>query len=603
MAKTIAQMSQSEFDELFITLHSAIKRDPIKNFVEAPGFCNFVPTTGQRVLFKLAMAYPLNETIKYPILVENPDVAEGFELITIHLTESELYEFMTERTYTGEKRGKVKDISLILGRRAGKSVCSAILALYSCVKMNWKPFLGRKKNATILVMSHSKEFSDESIKELRAIIEESPILSRMIDKDSKNTQSTINLKVPFAGKKGIEYSYVTIRSNAASSRSSRGHACPVVLADEIAFWGAEADSKETDIEIVNAVKPTMMQFQNEAMWIALSSPNTKCGVLYEKYDKRFDLSDEFIVLKAPSWTFNDRYRIEDYASFYLENPDNFNREFRANFVDSMQGFFSPESIDTSVMWKVQFLPPEKGVKYYCAIDAAYKGDVFTVNVVGVRESKIRQYATLGFKGSNKKPVSSSEVATAIRKLNQSYDFNVVYADQYSFQPLRELFAMFNLTLEEKVFNIKYKIKIYKNVKYLLENKQLDLLDHPQTIREMKGIQVEISTTGAIKIHHPPGGKDDFIDSLAVACFAAIESSGKLESSFEFTDVVKDYQVPMSTAGVYFAAPPPEALSDILGSTITDTTDQYVKNPLTQRLQHISELEDYDSEEEGSFELV
>lgn len=593
----LEKLSKTQFEALFVKLHSKIQEDPIKNFIEAPGFCDTVLTPGQRVLFKLVMNHKLDAETTNECFIRDVSETDGFNIHSLDMTEVELYKYLTEKEYDDTEINSIRDVTMILGRRAGKTMCASLLAIYNAIKVNWQPMLGRKKIATILVMSHTTEFSNETIGEIRSIINDSPILSRLIDTKQKNTQSTIALKVPFLDKKGnITYSNVRLRSNAASSKSSRGSACPVIIADELAFFGSDPHAKETDKEIMRAVTPSMLQFEDSAMLITLSTPNTRHGVLYEKYDNRFDLPKKCVVLKAPSWVFNNRYRSEDFYDFWKEDPENFTREFEANFVDSLSSFLNPEFIDLAVMKGSKVIPAaakKSKVKYIAAIDAAFKGDIFTVNVVGIGDNRITQHATLGFKGTRTNPIKAYEVAKAIRELNKQYDFSVVYADQFSFQPLKEIFSGFGITLEERVFTNTFKQKIYKNLKYLLDSQIIDLLDHPATINELKEIQVEISTTGKIRIMHPPGGHDDYADSLAIAAYIAKEVGVDLGFSFESNISDDSYGVKRDIHGTCFGAPPPSVLGASYGYEVIDNSGLYTLDPETKKLVLVDEDDDDD----------
>lgn len=594
----IEKLTNTEFDNLFIKIHEKITENPITNFLEAKGFINIILTPGQRVLFKLVMNVPLDYDTKYQVYLED-NTAEEFKLMEDYMTEVELYEFYTQKDYDPTKIEIIRDVTLLIGRRGSKTTIASILAVWVALKKNWKYQLGRKKVATIPVMSHTKEFSDEIIEEVRAIIEGSAILQRLVNKKAKNTQSTINLKIPFKDDNGkITYSFVRIRTSAASSKSTRGGACPCIICDEIGFWGAGPDSKETDKEIVRAAKPSLLQFGDDAMWIELSTPNTKQGVLYEKYENRFNLSPKQVILISPSWVFNNRYRAEDYFDFWKDDPDNFDREFRANFIDSTGSFFTMEAIEKCVMKNVKAMPPalkKEKVKYSCAIDSAFKGDVFAISVVGAHEFRYKQYAALGFKGSRLRPVKAFEVAEAVSGLNNTFDFDgKVSGDQYSYQPLREIFATFNLTLIERVFTQTFKHKIYKNLKYVIDNNQIDLLDHQETIKELKQLQVEISTTGKIKIMHPPGGHDDYSDALAIAVYIAKEQNGAFESDFDTPG--KDYEIPTDINGISFKAPAPEMLTREFGD-VMDNSHEYEIDPETKKLKKIKDL-DEDDEDDG-----
>ncbi len=595
---SISDLSQPEFERLFVRLHERIMENPIKNFVEAKNFIGVKLTPGQTVLFKLVMNYPLDNVSKHDCYEEiDPNDDAFFELRSCKMTEIELYEYFTGHKYDPEKINVIRDVSLIIGRRGGKTMCAAILAIYCCIKKNWKPMLGRKKVATILVMSHTTVFSDEIIEEVRAMIEESPVLSRLINLKAKNTQSTINLKIPFLNDKGsITYSYVRIRSNAASQKSTRGSACPAIIADEIAFWGSDPNAKETDADIVNAAKPSMLQFEDDAMWIDLSSPNLKQGVLYEKYEKRKEASKKSVVLKAPSWVFNNRYRGEDFWEYWKEDKINFDREYRANFTDSVSAFISSHFIDLAVLDNVKFQAPEDkklGVTYTAAIDAAFKKDRFTFSIVGLHENRIKQYVSMGWEGTRLKPVSATQVAKFISKAQKEYGFDKVIADQYAFQPLREIFEQHQVVLEEASFTQPLKKKIYYNLRRLIHSQQLDLLDRKEQTDELKSLVAEQNTFGNIKIGHPQGGTDDFADSLASAVFVATEQEGGTKFTFEDSISTNTYGIKTDIEGNPFNAPSPEMVGQKMGTHVIDNSSEYVNDENTGKLRPLTEEDEDD----------
>jgi hypothetical protein len=224
-------------------------------------------------------------------------------------------------------------------------------------------------------MSHSKEFSDEVLEQIRTLIQGSDILNRLINKDKKNTTSTMNLKVPWIIKNSIEWSRVQIKVAAASSKTTRGVAACAILCDEIAFWNLEESMKETDAKIMKAVRPSMKQFGALALLIKLSSPGIKQGVLYGEYKQSQEgtLPDTYAVFKAPSWVMSpsDVLPEAELLEEWRLDPDGFDTEYRGNFSDSLSNFILPQYIDMAVLKGVTVLPPEAtDTKYKAAIDAA-----------------------------------------------------------------------------------------------------------------------------------------------------------------------------------------------------------------------------------------
>lgn len=599
----ISKMPEKEFEQLFMDLHELIAEDPLKHFVENPLFMDTELTPGQTVLAKLVMKQKLDRTTKYLVYEEIVDENGDFWLIKKHWTEVEYYEFMTGKKYDPELIEIFTDISLIVGRRGGKSLTSAILAIFSAIKMNWKPMLGKHKVATILVMSHTKEFSDEIIDLVRGLIEDSPILTRLIDRTKKNTQSTINLKIPFRNPETNRrvYSRVRIRTNAASSKSTRGSACPVILADEIAFWGSDPNSKESDSKIVNAASPSQLQFGDEAMFIKLSSPGIKSGVLWNEFNNRQKLPKTSLILKAPSWVFNNRYEPKEFKKEWqkcqLDPELDFDSEFRANFVDSMSDFILSDMVDMCTLKGVDFLPPDesKDIQYAAAIDAAFKSDRFVFSLVGTKNGRVRQYVLKIWEGNKTETIKAFKLAQYISNICKEYKITKVHADQYAFQPLKEIFEQYNVTLEERTFTNTFKKKIYYNLKKLIHSQEIDLLDNEISKREIKQLQVEKTGTGTIKISHPSGGNDDAADATAVSAFVAIEQLGSLAidtSQFTGTYAAERHGIRTDRDGRAFEAPAPEMLESFFG-TVYDNSGLYRKNPETGRYERIEDEEEDD----------
>jgi len=480
---------------------------------------------------------------------------------------------------------------------------SAILAIYRSIVTNWKPFLRKTPFATVLILSHSREFSDEVLEIIRTFIEESPILQNVINKKKKNTASTMNLSVPHTLPNGrVNDSRVQIKVGAASSKTTRGTAACTVLTDEIAFWNLDENLKESDAKILKAVRPAMKQFGEKGLLIKLSSPGIKQGILYEEYLRWREgtLPENYLVLKAPSWVWNNIINKREYFIEWKLDQEGFDTEYRANFVDAISNFIIPEFVDMAILQSTLFNPPEDkkaNVKYYASVDAAFKGDTFTFSVMGHFENRIKQYIMKGWRGTKKEPVKAIELAKYISAICKEYDVQEVEADQYAFQPLKEIFEQFGITLKERVYSQTYKKQIYFNIKRLIHSQQIDLLDHPKAPKELKELVVEQTAGGHVKIGHPIGGSDDYADAIAMSAFAAIEGAGSLGFSFNDTNIIKNYDLNTDINGNYFKAPPPEALQEEFGHLVLDNADLFMKHPETGKIVPIQEVIEEELDEE------
>jgi hypothetical protein len=603
----ISKLNNQQFAVLFGQIVAKIKEDPINNFVKAQGLMDLNPTPAQEVILKVVFSKELDPVTKKIVRMEYRS-GKTIAFKDVEMTEYEIYEFLTERKYNPKKLGEIKvnKINLICGRRSGKTLLSAIISIYCAITSNWKPFLKKTPFATVLIMSHSREFSDEVLEIIRTLIQSSPILSRLINEEKKNTASTMNLKTPWVVEGKIIISRVQIKVGAASSKTTRGVAACAVLCDEICYWGLDETMKESDEKILKAIRPALKQFKEHGMLIKLSSPAIKQGVMYNEYkkDRAGTLPESYAVFKAPSWvmTPGDVVPSSEFVEEYNLDPDSFDVEYRSNFADSLSFFITPEYIDMAVMKKHTFIAPEGDqTKYHAAIDAAYKGDRFTFSITAYVNGRLKQYVSKAWEGTKLKPVSSFEVAEYIRNMCKQYNIDEVAADQYAFQPLKEIFGVYGVNLVEYVFTPVFKKKIYWNLKKLIHSQQADLLDNEVQTRELKELVVEQGPSGSIKIGHPTGGTDDFADSLAVSAFLATQEIG--QGTFEVVTGAsgQTYGIPTDLQGRSIGkAPSADMLvqSGHLAESVSDNSEEYAKDPKTGKLRKRIDIDDEDDGDSG-----
>lgn len=586
-----------------------IKQDPIENFVKAPGLIDLTPSPAQEVILKVIFQKKLDSEAKKEVKIEGRDEKGNLVFENAYMTEVELYEHLTERVYEEDRieNNKITNINLICGRRSGKTLLSAIIAIYCAISNNWKPFLKKTPFATVLILSHSKEFSDEVLEVIKGLVEASPILSALINKRAKQTSSHLNLIVPFIKDGEITYSRVQLKVGAASSKTTRGVAACAVLCDEIAYWNLDENMKETDTKILKAVRPALKQFGEHGMLIKLSSPGIKQGVLYDERERyvKDELPDSYAVFKAPTWMMNPEIPLKELRDEWKLDPESFDVEYRANFADSLSNFMSPEKIDLSITRGIKYQSPsdDKNVKYFAAIDAAFKADRFTFTLVGVVENRVTQYVVMGWEGTRQDPVKAHTVAEYVKNVSKVFPLDYVGADQFAFHPLKEIFDQYGVELKEYTFTPMFKRKIYMNLKRLVNSEQLDLLDHAQQVKELKELVVEQTPTGTAKISHPAGGKDDYADVIATSCFLATEgqTTGKFE--FEALDIIKTYGVKTDNQGRSIGAgPSPEMLvqSGHLPENVMDNSALYGIDPFDGKLKRKDKFEDVKDDDDGIY---
>src|SRR5262249_52805151 len=198
------------------------------------------------------------------------------------LTGDELTTFqrVTSRAHPPPER--VEEAAFIVGRRGGKDRAAAVLATYiaGCCE---HPELAPGERGIVLVIAPDTKQSAVTLGYVTAAFEQSPILRQLIANQTQDTLSLTNR--------------IDVEVRAASFRRLRGVTCVAVIATEGAFWyDAEAGSANADVEILNAVRPTLATTGGPL--ILISSPYARRGELWNIYRKHYGPRGDPLILVA-----------------------------------------------------------------------------------------------------------------------------------------------------------------------------------------------------------------------------------------------------------------------------------------------------------------
>jgi hypothetical protein len=108
------------------------------------------------------------------------------------------------------------------------------------------------------------------------------------------------------------------------------------------------------------------------------------------------------------------------------------------------------------------------------------------------------------------------VIPEIGKQLQRYRVGSLYADQYGAEPLRHAFAEAGIGFEEVPFTLQSKADLYHTLRLRILDRRVELLDHKDSLRELRGLEVQLLPGGAVRIRHGSSGHDDYADAIALA---------------------------------------------------------------------------------------
>lgn len=146
---------------------------------------------------------------------------------------------------------------LCIGRRGGKSFTMSILACYMACFRDWRKYLSPGERAVVLLVAADRDQAKILLRYINGILS-TPVLQTLV---IGQTADVIELK-----------GGVAIEVAARSYRNVRSRSVCTAILDELAFWYSDSDSRNPDVSVLEAVRPSMATFGKEAMVIGASSP-------------------------------------------------------------------------------------------------------------------------------------------------------------------------------------------------------------------------------------------------------------------------------------------------------------------------------------------
>jgi hypothetical protein len=396
-------------------------------------------------------------------------------------------------------------VTLLGGRRGGKTgKLAARIALYEACRDHRIP---RGERAYVMliapVIAQAKIAFDYILKDLL----NSPILSKKIAKVSRYE---IELK-----------NGIIIGVYACSRITVRGRAAVVIICDEICFWRNEVTSVACDEEVLAALRPSMATFPTSKL-IKISTPYVKHGVMWEEFQMRGELDHP--VWQLSSQELNPTISTEDLEAERKRSPKDYKREYLAEFVDSVVSWIEPEVLDRCVIKGRKDLPPVAGAAYAAAIDPGFKKSDFAMAVAHHADGGLIVVDCVPFwTGTRQAPLGFQWVCGQVAGILRQFGINVLQGDQFAAVAIKQEFLKLGISYGEFTLNRNNRTQLFNNLRHLIEQQRIELLDHPELLRQLRSLEEHRGSDGNIDIR-PDHGKDDLTVVIALCAFELSQSA-------------------------------------------------------------------------------
>lgn len=421
----------------------------------------------------------------------------GFYGLPLDDTEAATFRTLTGRAETPTK--PCSELWLAVGRRGGKSHVAALLALFQAVFQDHRDRLSPGEIATVLVLAADRPQARSAMRYVQGLCDH-PMIAPMVKRQTETT-------IEFTNRSAIEI-------GTASHRSVRGYTLSAVVCDEIAFW--YSDGASPDREIIQALRPALATLDGRL--IALSSPYSKRGMLWDTYRRAYGDDDEtrVLVAQAPSRTMNPLLpqRVVDDAM--KDDPQAARAEFMAEFRSDISSFLDPELIDRAMRRSPLEVPFDSAHRYVAFVDPSGGGaDEYGLCIAHMDGDTAVIDLLRGRHGS------PAEITNEYATILQSYGVRSVTGDRYAGAWPRDQFARHGITYEAAPLD---RSGLYLEFLARLNSEVVELPPDDRMRRQFAGLERRTARSGKDSIDHPPNGHDDRANCAAGVVAVALTKS-------------------------------------------------------------------------------
>lgn len=406
------------------------------------------------------------------------------------LTDSERPDFLSLTGRLSVPKNPFDELWLVVGRRGGKSQCAALLAVFEAAFNDYRDRLSPGEVATVMVLAADRKQARSAFRYISGLLHSNPMLSRMIAREDKEAIELTNR--------------TAIEVHTASFRAVRGYSVACCIADEIAFWRSE-DSANPDHEIINAIRPAMATLDGKL--VALSSPYSKRGALWDAYRRYFRSHDPHIlVAQAPSKAMNPSLpqRVIDQA--YDRDPEAAKAEYGALFRSDLEAFIAREVVETVTRSEPLELPYNARHRYVAFVDPAGGGqDEYTMSIGHREGSRLVVDLVRAKRGV------PAEITKEYAALLKSYSVREVHSDKYAGSWPADEFKKHGVTVE---YSPKARSELYLDALPALTSGRVELPPDEKLITQFAGLERKTSRAGRDSVNHAPGAHDDRANAAA-----------------------------------------------------------------------------------------
>jgi hypothetical protein len=376
----------------------------------------------------------------------------------------------------------VRELWLLLGRRSGKSIIAALLAVWATCCRSYT--LAPGEVGVFVVVAADRKQARVVKRYISGLLRAHPALEALVERE---TAEAIWLT-----------SGLCIEIHTCSWKTLRGYTCIGSAIDEVAFWDSEGSNP--DHEVLVALRAAMASVPS-AMLIALTSVYARRGEVWRMYSKHFgrDESKDVLVLNGATRTMNPTIDEATIAAAYADDPAAAAAEYGAIFRQDVESLLSLELVSEAVVPGRDVVPPMGDRKYGWFFDGASgssAGGDAAAHAIAHRDRDGRIVIDLA-----ECVWPRFDPATVVRRFAERarpYYVREITGDAWAGEWPRAAFE--GLGIRYRVAE-KPKGELYRELLPLFSSRRIVLPDDPVLVKQLLGLERRTARSGREMIDH------------------------------------------------------------------------------------------------------
>ena len=395
----------------------------------------------------------------------------------------------------------VRELWLLLGRRSGKSIIAALLAVWATCCCSYA--LAPGEVGVFMVIAADRKQARVIKRYVAGLLRAHRSLEVLIARETTESITLTNGAV--------------IEIHTCSFKSLRGYTVIGAACDEIAFWDDE-DSANPDHEVLVALRAAMASVP-EALLVALTSVYARRGEVWRMSEKHYGRNEsaDVLIVNGPTLAFNPTISQHVIDAAYEDDPTAAAAEYGAEFRRDVEAFLPPEALD-AVRMIGRFEQPYQAAhrpRYVAFLDPAGGTgiDSFTLAIAHNEGGR----AVLDLVREVKPPFSPEAAVAEFAEAIKAYGLSKATSDRYAGSWPVEAFRKQGVTVEPST---RTKSEIYQDALPLIMSGTCELLDHARLLKQLAGLERRTARGGRDSIDHAPRLHDDVANAAAGALVLA-----------------------------------------------------------------------------------